>query len=137
MPKKIVYHSLPSCVACRWCSENTNFTIFVDWDEHTYEILNRLSKNCPEFGQSKQCLYLMNHFVSIRGIHFYLLIFHLFPNSKKNPHFRLSATQLRVVFVKEKSTQPEKHINILRNMDAIFFCHQFWKKRYSSLVFYT
>lgn len=45
--------------------------------------------------------------------------------------------QLRVVFVKEKSTEPEKPINILRKMDAIFFCHQFWKKRYLSLVFYT
>lgn len=39
---------------------------------------------------------------------------------RKYHHFRLSAMQPGVVFVKEKFTDPEKAINILRNKDAIF-----------------
>lgn len=123
MPKTIVYYSLPSCVACRWCSENSNFTIFVDWDEHTYEILKRLSINCLEFGQSKQCPYLMNHFVSIRGRHFYLLIFHLFPNSKIPSLQTTCICNATTGCVCKRKIYSEKPISILCKMDAICFYH--------------
>lgn len=44
--------------------------------------------------------------------------------------------QPRVVFVKEKSTEPQKPINILRKMDATFFFdHQFWKKVHIFIFF--